>query len=346
MNDFLDRLNRGITACGLPGKRVLLAVSGGPDSVAMLRGLHALAAEHGLSLHAAHLNHQLRGPDSRADAAWLQALCDSLAIPLIVQTEDVAKVARITGRGTEETARAVRYEFLKAMALGKGCAKVAVAHTADDQAETILHHIVRGTGFEGLRGMARVRRLDDECEESHGAQPVGLETMLVRPLLEIRRADVEAYLTALGQDARTDATNRDEKYTRNRIRLSLLPMLERDFNPKVRDALLKLSRQADDLQELVQSLAAELLARAIEDKNPAVARLNCEALVNSPRHLIRECFSLLWRELGWPRQKMGFDEWDRLAELMLSNEGSAMLPGPISATRRGTLLVLRKVSST
>jgi tRNA(Ile)-lysidine synthase len=322
----LDRLHHGLKTCGLENQCILLAVSGGADSVAMLRGMLWFRDTMKLNLHAAHLNHNLRGDKSLKDVAWLQALCKKLEIPLIVGSEDVASIAESRAQGTEEAARQARYAFLEQTAEKQHCSRVAVAHTAGDQAETILHHVLRGTGISGLRGMPRCRSL------SNGI-------FLVRPMLDICRPDIESYLFQLNQDFRRDETNLDETFTRNRIRNSLLPLLTRDYNLQVSDALRRLGQQATEVQETLEYVAGNLLMQAVEDKNETTCRLNCDLLSDQPRHLIRECFTLLWRELQWPRQRMGFAEWDHLAGLVL-NGGTLTFPGNIQARRRGKLLVL------
>lgn len=325
---FLSLLRAGTAECHLGGRRVLLAVSGGADSVAMLRGLLALRNELALDLYAAHLNHNLRGAASAADAHWLTQLCRRLEIPLTVGSKHVADIAEGRQKGIEETARLVRYEFLTDEAQRLGCTHIAVAHTADDQAETILHHILRGTGVDGLCGIPRSRSLEQG--------PV-----LVRPLLGIKRDQVVEYLAEIRADFCSDASNVDERFTRSRIRGSLLPVLRERFNPQVDEALRRLGRQADEIRRLLDQLSARLLAECIEDKQRDVCRLNCEVLAHQPRHLVRECFKRLWKELDWPRQQMGFAEWDRLAGLALS-DGAATLPGKVEARRRGKLLMLRR----
>src|SRR5205823_11908216 len=133
---------------------------------------------------------------------------------------DVAAVAQGSGRGIEETARDERYRFLEVTAVAIGCRAIATAHTADDQAETILHHVLRGTGLAGLRGIPRARELASGIT-------------LIRPLLDLERSVVLDYLAKIGQDFRDDASNRDEAYTRNRIRHQLLPLLAREYNPHI-----------------------------------------------------------------------------------------------------------------
>jgi tRNA(Ile)-lysidine synthase len=282
-----------------------------------------------LTLCVAHFNHRLRGEESGRDALWLQSLCSELEIPLTLGSEDVRELSISRGTGIEETARKIRYEFLCRTARELGCAYVAVAHTADDQVETILHHILRGTGLPGLKGMPRMRLLE---------HPI----ILVRPLLEITRRQIENYLMELKQNFREDVTNWDETFTRNRIRHNLLPLLRKDYNPQMDEALLRLSQQAEDVQRTVEDLATRLLEESVEDRSDTMCRINCQTLSEHPKHLIRECFSLLWKQQNWPRQYMGFVEWNRLAELVVQ-EGTQTFPGNVEARRRGNLLALRRV---
>ncbi len=326
--DFLHRLAIGASACGLRGTRVLVAVSGGADSVALCRGLHAIAAEQHLELTLAHLNHQLRGEQSDADAVWVAQFAESLGLPCVTKTLDVVGRVALTSESLEEAARNLRYATLIDIARDRDCLAVAVGHTADDLVETVLHHIVRGTGLAGLRGMPRARQLAD-----------GLQ--LVRPLLDVSRADIENWLDAQQQDFRMDSTNAEPTYTRNRIRHALLPMLERDFNPQVRRALLQLASQAAEVTDWLREQAERLLPEVMLDRSPQTLRLHCERLRIEPACLIRETLLVVWKANDWPLQRMGFKEWCQLADLV-TTQGATTLPGGISVVRRGSLLVLQR----
>ena len=328
MHLLTRRLQKVFSNLAPPGTRVLLAVSGGPDSVAMLLGTHEVRDACGLSCLVAHLNHHLRGQASNADADWTAELCRQLGLSLVVGDADVTDIASARGQGLEETARQERYRFLDEVARQRGCSHIAVAHTADDQAETILHHILRGTGIAGLRGM-RYRRV----------LASGIE--LIRPLLEIRRKDVERYLAEQHRTARYDFSNADPAFTRNRLRRTLLPLLRREFNPRVDEALLRLGRQAAEIQESLDILARRLLKQSLRDRTDFLCRIDCRELMSEPRHLIRECFRLLWSEQNWPQKTMGAAEWERLANLVCE-EGTVNLPGEVQASRRGDLLILRR----
>lgn len=328
MTEFTRRLADSLRRLGLASARMMLAVSGGADSVALLRGAVELRETLSLQLFAAHLNHNLRGADSDADAAFVSALCAEQSVPLTLGSENVADAAKDASAGVEETARRIRYDFLRNAAVRENCRFVATAHTADDQAETILHHALRGTGLAGLRGISPTRPLDPSVT-------------LVRPLLFATREEIETYLSDLHQTFRQDATNSDETLTRSRIRGTLLPLLEREFNPQVREALVRLADQATDAQGTLESLAARFVEEAIEQRDASTCRLNADVLAKLPRHLVRECFLRLWKQMGWPRQRMGFTEWDRLAEIA-SQGGAAVLPGNIDARTRGRLIVLTR----
>jgi len=214
---------------------VLVALSGGGDSVALLRALKALKSGGAGRLSAAHLNHALR-PDADDDQKFVVELCRSLDIHCEVGRIEVAQQPT-GGVGLEAVARRCRYQFLQEAAGRLGARFVAVAHTADDQIETILHRILRGTGVRGLAGMARARPL------GHAA--------LIRPMLGVRREEVLDYLAALGQPFRDDQSNRDPRFTRNRIRGKLLPLLRKHFNPGVDDALLRLGALAGQSQAAI-----------------------------------------------------------------------------------------------
>ena len=214
---------------------LLVAVSGGPDSLALLHLLHTLSGRPPLSLHVAHLNHGLRGPETEEDARYVCEVADRLSLPVTVEAADVVAFRRERRLSWEAAAREVRYAFLSRTADRVGAAAVVLGHTADDQAETVLLHLLRGSGLQGLRGMLphTVRRSHD------GTRRVAL----LRPLLRVTREETEAYCQARGLTPRHDPSNLEERYTRNRIRHRLLPSLAQ-YNPSIREALVRLARTA------------------------------------------------------------------------------------------------------
>lgn len=306
---------------------VVIGVSGGADSVALLRGLLELRDEFHLSLHVAHLNHQLRGAASDADAVWVEQLCQTHGVPAVIGKCELHR----DRAGLEEAAREARHGFLDQAAMQTQCQVIATAHTADDQAETVLHHVVRGTGLSGLRGIPAVR-----------ATRSGLT--LIRPMLSIRRATIEKYLASIGQDFRTDATNLDTGLTRNWLRHELLPALRTQFGLQVDSGLVRLAEQAAEVEQTLACLAGRLLDQAILDRQPDTVRLNSKVFQDQPLHLVREALRTLWLRQQWPRQGMGFVEWNRLADVALSG-GDANLPGHLRARQNPPgLLILEKTN--
>lgn len=208
----------------VPGVTTVVGFSGGPDSLALLHVLRKLASEWDLTVHAAHLDHRLRGTESDADAAFVRDTCLAWGIPLTVEAFDVRREAECRGLSVEEAARQVRYAFFGRVAAEVGAATVAVGHNADDQVETVLMHFLRGSGLGGLRGMQPSSALVEA--------PCG-SVRLARPLLYAPRDMVLAYCDENGLRPRFDRSNLDTTYFRNRLRLELVPYLE-TFNPAVR----------------------------------------------------------------------------------------------------------------
>ena len=231
------------------------------------------------------------------------------------------------GDGLEAAARQSRYDFLRDAAGRLGARYVVTGHTADDQAETILHRILRGTGIAGLAGMARAR-------------PLGEAATLVRPMLEIRRAEVLEYLGQIGQPFRHDRTNDDRQFTRNRIRSELLPSLAAQYNPGVVEALLRLGRLAGEAQSVAAPSSRPSCPRAMLGGSQGDLRVLLGALEGQPRYIVRELLMAAWRDRHWPLQAMGFEQWDLLADMAASGSADRHLvqkrtfPGGILAEVR------------
>lgn len=206
------------------GERVLVAVSGGADSVALLRLLLDIRAELGIVLGVAHFNHLLRGESSHADEHFVADLAARHDLPIYVERKNAAESAQ--GVGVESAGRTLRYEWLIRIAIGDRFDVVATGHTLDDQAETVLMKFLRGAGTKGLAGIyPEVLRGEEKSAR------------FIRPLLETKRTEVEAYLVGLNQPWREDESNLDRRFRRNRVRHDLLPLLERDYNSNLREVL-------------------------------------------------------------------------------------------------------------
>ena len=225
---------------------LMVAVSGGADSVCLLHVLLELREELGVKLHVAHLDHQLRGADSRADARYVANLAHRLGVPAIIEHRDVRGYHAGQGASLEESAREVRYAFLAEVAGSIGADRVVTGHTLDDHAETVLMHLIRGTGTSGLQGLRPV----NSWQTGAGSLTI------VRPLLEVTRKETSEYCRHCRLRPRLDVSNLSLSPLRNRIRHQLLPVLA-DYNPQIVDALVRTARIAGDDLRLLDELAAQ-----------------------------------------------------------------------------------------
>jgi len=262
-----------------PGPLVV-GVSGGPDSVCLLHVLYTLKEELGIEPHMAHLNHRLRGAESDADEAYARKLGQDLGVPVTIESREVRAYQSARRCSLEEAAREVRYTFLADVAKAAGADAVAVAHTANDQAETILLHLIRGTGLAGLKGMRPLSRWN---------LPDGRILTLIRPLLETPRTETEAYCAAHHLSPRRDSSNLDPRHLRNRIRSELLPLLEA-YNPRIIESLCRTGRiLADDLGYIQEQ--AERAAQSVLETLPEGVSIDRQSLSALPpalrRHVLR-----------------------------------------------------------
>jgi tRNA(Ile)-lysidine synthase len=229
------------------GKRLAVAVSGGPDSVALLDALYRLAAEEKLSLVVAHFEHGLRGPEGEADAEYVRSLAEAYGLEFVLGRGDAAKAAERLGRGIEAGARMLRHRFLQEAAREQGCQHVALGHTASDRVETVLMNLLRGTGLWGLRGMPARRGI------------------FVRPLINVWRSDTESYCRAAGLTWRVDRTNLEAKASlRNKIRHHLIPLLETEYRRRAAEAILRCAKAVEEELAWTEPLVEETADRVVE----------------------------------------------------------------------------------
>lgn len=273
-----------------PGDQVVLGLSGGPDSLCLLHILTELQTELGFSLSCVHVNHLMRGAQAEEDVRWLSAHCKEIGIPLTVERCDVKARALREKITVEEAGRKARQEALFARARAeagacRGRVRVALAHNRDDQAETVLLRMLRGTGVHGLAAMEHCR--------ADG---------LIRPLLDTPRREVEAYCLEKALSPRWDSTNASPAFTRNRLRLELIPLLEERFNPGVRESLARLADNAREDDRCLEALASEkaLLARPPGDSpdGPACLAYPFAALAALDPALGKRLIRLLFERVG------------------------------------------------
>jgi len=312
-----------------PGQGVVVAVSGGADSVAQLAALRTLAADPArrYRLTVAHLNHALR-PDAPADADWVAHLAREWSLPFVTRRLDVARWARRRGQGVEEAGRHARYAFFKAQAARANASCVAVGHHADDNVETVLYRIVRGTHMRGLAGMAPSRPLTDEVT-------------LVRPMLDCTRADIEAFCARAGLTWRTDASNAETTYKRNFIRHDLLPMLRENLNPQADAAVLRLAAAAREAAELIDHQASEAFEASLRQCEGGALALDAAALSAFPPVVRAAAIRAALERLGTGLRHLGADRMADILAVLTGASPAANLSGGFEARARGGLLILR-----
>lgn len=288
MNALISRVAAYINRHALlqTGDSVVVGVSGGADSLCLVHLLLHLTPQFSLRLHVAHLNHALRGAESDADARHVSELARAWNLPCTVERVDVNAVAARHRLSLEEAARQARYAFLASTAQQAGAQRIAVGHHADDQAETVLMHFLRGSGVAGMRGMLPRMPLSDYRAQSERIEGLGARVMLVRPLLGVRRAEIDAYCEQNALEPRIDRSNADTTFHRNRLRHELLPTL-RQINPAIDRVLV---HTAD-----VMAGDFEILADATRS---ALERVELDAMPGPDGAVAEVRFSLAaWRQL-------------------------------------------------
>ena len=284
-----------------PGDRLGITVSGGADSAALLRVMLELRGELGIVLLVVHFNHTLRGAESEADHAFVRNLALEHGLELLDARGDVARRAEEHSLSIEAAAREARYEFFWSLIEGNRLDKIATAHTLDDQAETVLLRLIRGTGTRGLGGIHPMLTGPTADRTSRDA--------IIRPFLHTRRRDIESYLASVGQLWREDSSNRDLHHTRNRVRKTLLPLLESDFNPEITERLA-------DFAEIAQT-EEDYWDEELRRLSPANS-LQRNALLQLPLALQRR----LLRAAAPPNLPLEFRQVESILEVAAGLEGS------------------------
>lgn len=310
--------------------RILVAVSGGADSVALLHFLAVARATIGrpAELAAGHVNHGLRGAQSDGDAAFVERLAARLGVPCFTAAlpEGALGPSRSDALASEERARRLRYEALRDLAEKAGATRVALAHTADDQAETVLFRMARGAGLRGLSGMASRARI-------HGAR-------VIRPLLDVSRDQVLDYLGRHGLAWREDATNSSPGATRNYLRHEVLPRLRERVNPAIRETLVREAGLFREVDGYLESEARRVLSDVVQTAEPGKITLDAGRLLSYPKLLRSYIFRCVLHDLDGVRD-VSAAHVDVLHSLATQSSGrSADLPMGVRARReRGRIIV-------
>jgi len=304
---LMQRVQRTIERYGMlaPGDGVVVAVSGGPDSVCLLSVLAELAKDLDLRLHAAHLDHGFRGAESAAEARFVQDLARSMGIPATIEQVDVPRYCAERGLSAPAGAREVRYRFLEQAADSVSADRIALGHTANDQAETVILRLIRGAGLAGLSGIRPKRG------------------RIIRPLIDTTRSEVLTRLREQGLDYVTDPSNRKPVYARNRVRQEIIPLLER-FNPRIVTALAGQARLFRDEDQALESALAGLLPQAVREAGDEL-RIDRAAFLLMPTGLQKRLLRRAAESAGPAGASLSAVQTDEALEFMRSTRSGRRL---------------------
>lgn len=314
--------------------RLVVAVSGGADSIALARALHRTRPAES-SIIFAHFNHRLRGSESDDDANFVRQFAQSLDCQF--KTNPLPE--HHSSAKDEATLRQSRYAFLEACCLELGARYLVTAHTADDQIETVLHHFLRGTGLAGLAGMRTFRPSLSTPDLVHA-----------RPLLHQTRQQILEYLQSLGQTYRVDSSNLTSDYTRNWLRRELLPQIEERLGSQCREAILQASQHASELQDWLELQAEEAYPKVVLHRSDSVLQLRLPPLQCLPWPVAHSLLRRLWIESKWSLKDTSAAHWTMLRQFILSHPEHRdeclpeMMPGGIQVSRCGRQLILQSFS--
>ena len=310
MHDFIKKVRNFISANKMIhlGEKIVVGVSGGPDSLSLLYALFYLKDELYFTLHIAHLDHKLRGVESAADAIFVEEHARKLSIAFTIEAIDVPNIIRLNKLSFENGARNIRYDFYDRVAAKVGAAKVALGHNADDQAETILMRLFRGAGSHGLSGIPKVR-----------------DGKYIRPLLSNSRSEIEKFLSDLGLSPRQDSSNQKTIYLRNKIRLELLPILEAEYNPNIKKILCRTAEILQSESELLDKIVAENLSTCVTTCHPSIIEISIDNFKKQHLAIQRRILRLCIADIVGNTLDVCFERIESILKLISSNKPNCIL---------------------
>ena len=331
--DVLTKLQKNvreiIEQLGLSGTLITTAVSGGPDSLCMLHILHSISADTGIDLWGAHLDHGIRGSESEKDAEFVKSTFEKIGIPYTIQRLNIPKLSEKEGASIELTARIHRHIFLADVTESNNSSATALGHNAGDQAETILMHLIRGTGLRGLTGM----QLSSERSIS------GIRMKLLRPLLFTSRREIEHYCKEANLTPKTDTTNLSMQHSRNGVRANLIPALQ-NHNPKIESSLLRLSKSATRDIEFLEDYTDSAYTESTNTNNGVVS-INKSLLKSFPEAIKHRVLGRAASFVFGDNIELTMTHIDAIANLANGQSGNSIdLPGGTTATNSYSDLVL------
>lgn len=235
------------------GDKIVIGVSGGPDSICLLHILNSIKSELGISIYVAHINHMIREV-ADDETKYVEEFCERIGVKCYIKKADVVSIAKESGKGTEETGRNIRYQFFDEVAEKVGANKIATAHNKNDRAETVIFNILRGSGLSGLKGIEAKR-----------------DEKYIRPLIEIGRDEIEKYCNDNNLDPKYDESNLETVYTRNKIRNIVLPYIKKEFNPNIINTINRLSEVAEEENNYLNKITEDAFNNVLIEKNKNIA---------------------------------------------------------------------------
>ncbi len=311
---------------------MLVGLSGGPDSVTLLHVLCSLKKEYSLNILIAHLDHKFRGEESKADRKFCEDLAKKYDIEIAWEERDVPRISEEKGISQEEAARFERYDFFKRAAKEKGINKIAVGHTRDDQAETVLMRIIRGAGMKGLGGISPVKDMQ------------GFK--VIRPLIEISRKEVETFILEEGIEFRKDSSNEKTIFTRNKIRLELIPLLEKYFNPNIKEVLANMAENLQIEDEFLSKYAKRKF-KSVSKVRQREIQIDIKKFKKLPEAVRKRILRVALEELKGDLRRLTYQHWKEIEELINNRPVNSIvnLPADISVAKDRTNIILKLIKS-
>ncbi|MBI4753428.1 tRNA lysidine(34) synthetase TilS [Candidatus Desantisbacteria bacterium] len=315
--------------------RIVIGVSGGPDSIALLHILWQLSEEYSLSLRVAHLNHMQRGQESKEDAEYTLKFANELSIPVISEEIDIKtiKEKEAKDRPLTDVARKIRYDFLKRVAKGFNAHKIAVGHHADDLVETVLINLIRGCGPNGLKGITPIRKIDEDL-------------LLIRPLIKISSLQIHQYLSTHHLSFRVDSSNLKSIFLRNRVRLQLLPLLKKEYNPKIENSFIQLSQLIKMDEDYIDEAVNHALLQVVVERKEKMVVMDVASISGLhpaiQTRVIRRIVAMIKGDI----EGFNYQHIQGIRQLILSihPQGRLSLPFFMSAQRDYKQLIIREES--
>jgi tRNA(Ile)-lysidine synthase len=328
---LIDKIKSTIQRYNLLQKHdsVLVGLSGGPDSVVLLYTLYALKKEYLLDIHIAHMDHKFRGEESKADAEFCEELAESLKLDISLGEADVPRIASEKGISAEEAARQERYDFFRRVILKKNIKKLAVGHNKDDQAETVLMRAIRGSGMTGLGGMSPVRNMRDFT--------------VVRPLIEVSRKEIEQFIKENNLKFRHDSSNDKVIFTRNKVRHELMPRLEKDFNPNIKEVLVNMAENLREENDFLEKFAKRKFRSMSKKSAAGEIKIDIKKFKRQSGAIKKRIVRSALEELKGNLRRFTYQHWKEVEDLINGRPTNSVvdLPGGIEVLKNKNTLLMR-----